>query len=217
MQADFWLARWAQQQIGFHLDRVNPYLVSHWPGMQLPQGSRVLVPLCGKSLDLAWLASQGFGVMGVELARTAVDAFFDEHRLAPSARRQGAFEVFQAGAIEIWCGDFFDLTAEDLAGCRACYDRAALIALPAEMRRRYAEHLTQHLPRGTRGLLVTLDYDQLQMDGPPFAVPDAEVRALLGQWQPERLAQADVLGENLKFHQRGVSWLRESVFRLLKD
>jgi len=216
VQADFWLERWAQQQIGFHLDRVNPYLLAHWPGMQVPRGSRVLVPLCGKSLDLAWLAGQGFVVMGVELAREAVDAFFEEHRLTPSMRRQGAFEVFQAGAIELWCGDFFDLGAEDLAGCRACYDRAALIALPAGMRRRYADCLTQRLPSGTQGLLVTLDYDQSQMDGPPFAVPDAQVQALLGQWQPERLAEADVLGENRKFHQRGVPWLRESVYRLLR-
>ncbi|MBA1274696.1 thiopurine S-methyltransferase [Stutzerimonas azotifigens] len=216
MQAEFWQARWAQQQIGFHLDRVNPYLLSHWPGLQVPQGSRVLVPLCGKSLDLAWLAGQGFAVMGVELARTAVDAFFEEHRLTPSVRRQGAFDIFQAGSIEIWCGDFFDLGAEDLADCRAYYDRAALIALPADMRRRYAAILTQCLPHGTQGLLVTLDYDQQQIDGPPFAVPDAEVYALLREWQPERLAQADVLAENRKFHQRGVPWLRESVFRLLK-
>ncbi|UTW08337.1 thiopurine S-methyltransferase [Pseudomonas benzenivorans] len=215
MHEEFWQARWAQGQIGFHQVEVNPCLLRCWPGLASPNGAQVLVPLCGKSLDLVWLAGQGHRVLGVELARKAVEDFFIEQRLQPQVSRQGDFEVYRAGDIELWCGDFFALTAEHLVGCTALYDRAALIALPAEMRVRYAAHLSAILAPGTRGLLVTLDYAQAQMDGPPFAVSDAEVRGLLAQdWQLRFLESRDVLEENGRFRQRGLQYLDERVYRL---
>ena len=58
MDEAFWQRRWARNEIGFHLNEVNPYLRRHWPSLKLAQGARVLVPLCGKSLDMAWLADQ---------------------------------------------------------------------------------------------------------------------------------------------------------------
>jgi len=212
---DFWQARWTRNEIGFHQTEINPYLSRHWPTLGLAPGSRVLVPLCGKSLDLAWLAGEGFAVLGVELAEKAVRDFFAEHQLTPQIAQQGAFTVYRAGPVEIRCGDFFALTAADVADCRGLYDRAALIALPPEMRERYVAHLSAILPPGCRGLLVTLDYDQARMDGPPFAVPDHEVQRLLAaDWRLHLLETPDVLRENWKFLQRGLDRLEERVYRL---
>lgn len=215
MHEAFWQERWARDQIGFHLDQVNPYLQRHWPTLELPAGARVLVPLCGKSLDLAWLAGQGYRVLGVELAEKAVQDFFAEQGLQPEITRQDAFKVYRAGTLELWCGDFFALRAEDVADCQALYDRAALIALPPQMRERYAAHLTAILPSGCRGLLITLDYAQSQMDGPPFAVGDDEVqRHFAAAWQVQTLQREDVLAGNWKFIRHELKALDELVYRL---
>lgn len=215
MQPEFWHKKWESNQIGFHQPEVNPYLQRHWPDLAIPAQARVLVPLCGKSLDLLWLAGCGHQVLGVELSEKAVEDFFLEQQLQPQVIEQGDFKVYRAGAIELWCGDFFSLTAADVAGCTALYDRAALIALPAPMRERYAAHLLSILPTGLRGLLITLDYDQAQMPGPPFAVTDAEVQQLLGgDWAVQALEEQDVLSESGKFLQAGVTRLEERVYRL---
>ena len=216
MDPAFWHQRWSTNQIGFHLPEVNPYLQRFWSPLELEQGSRVLVPLCGKTLDLLWLAHQGHSVLGVELSEKAITDFFQEHQLEPSVSEEGVFKVFRAGDIELRCGDFFALTAKDVAGCTALYDRAALIALPAPMREQYAAHLQSLLPDCV-GLLITLDYDQAQMSGPPFAVGDDEVQRLLGSnWRLEVLQEQDVLGESWKFLQAGVTRLDERVYRISK-
>jgi thiopurine S-methyltransferase len=215
MQPEFWHKKWASNQIGFHLSEVNPYLQRHWPELSIPATARVLVPLCGKSLDLAWLAGRGHQVLGIELSEKAIEDFFNEHQIQPQISEKGAFKVYRSDAIELWCGDFFALTASDVADCVALYDRAALIALPAPMRERYAAHLQQILPQGVQGVLITLDYDQAQMPGPPFAVGDDEVKRLLGDlWQVQALEERDVLGESWKFLQAGVTRLEERVYRV---
>lgn len=215
MQPEFWHKRWASNQIGFHLPQVNPYLQRYWPSLTLETRAQVLVPLCGKSLDLAWLAGKGFQVLGVELSEKAVEDFFSEHELEPQVSQRGLFKVYSAESIELWCGDFFALTAEDVAGCTGLYDRAALIALPTDMRERYARHLTQVLPVACQGLLITLDYNQSEIDGPPFSVPDVEVQRLLSaDWQLEILEACDVLAVSGKFVQAGATRLDERVYRL---
>ncbi|WP_347901283.1 thiopurine S-methyltransferase [Pseudomonas purpurea] len=217
MQPEFWEKRWALNQIGFHQPQVNPYLLRYWPALGFAQGSRVLVPLCGKSLDLVWLAGQGHRVLGVELSEKAVEDFFHEQQLTPHISVRGAFKVYQAGPIELWCGDFFALSTADVVDCVALYDRAALIALPPSMREQYAAHLLQILPEPCEGLLITMDYDQSQLPGPPFAVPDDQVQALLGaRWQLEVQEARDILGESWKFLQGGVTRLDERVYRLRK-
>ena len=217
MEPKFWQERWARNQIGFHLSEVNPYLQRHWPQLAVAEGPKVLVPLCGKSLDLVWLASHGLRVMGVELSEQAVEAFFSEQNLVPRITRRSAFTVYQADLIEVWCGDFFALDAEALVGCAALYDRAALIALPPLMRAQYAEHLSRLLASGCQGLLITLDYDQTQKAGPPFAVTDDEVKVLFGSdWTLRALQEQDVLEESWKFVQEGVTRLDERVYRLTK-
>ena len=194
MQADFWHQRWATNQNGFHQSEVNPYLQKYWAALGIEPAARVLVPLCGKSLDLSWLAGQGHPVLGVELSEKAVQEFFSEQGLTPLVSQNGAFKVYSAGAVEIWCGDFFSLRAEDVIGCAALYDRAAIIALPPVMRGRYVDHLDKVLPKHCKGLLITLDYDQAKIDGPPFSVPDEEVQRLLTPaWELEVLETCDVL------------------------
>jgi thiopurine S-methyltransferase len=213
MHQDFWQARWASNQIGFHLMEVNPQLVRHQD--VLSGARRVLVPLCGKSLDLAWLAGLGYAVQGVELAERAVIDFFREQQIEPGIREQDGFRIYSAGALELWCGDFFDLQAQHLAGCGGFYDRAALIALPPAMRQRYAEHVAHILPSGCRGLLVSLDYPQAQMNGPPFAVPEQEIRELYGAgWELECLAREYARERSWRFLTSPLDYLEESVYRL---
>lgn len=215
MDHEFWHARWSSNEIGFHLPQVNPHLLEFWPTLGLPAGSRVLVPLCGKTLDMAWLMAQGHRVLGVELSRTAVEAFFAEQRLEYTVAEQGAFRRYRAAGLEIWNGDFFALTAADVGDCQALYDRAALIALPPAMRERYVAHLTAILPAACCGLLIALEYPQEQMAGPPFCVAEAEVRARLAAgWQLELLKRFDALQHNERFRERGLEELHEVIYRL---
>lgn len=217
MEEGFWQTRWQLNQIGFHRPEVNASLEKYWPSLQVPAGSCVLVPLCGKSVDLPWLAAQGYQVLGVELVEKAVVDFFAEQQLLPTITEQGAFKHYSAGAITILCGDFFALTAADLTAVAAFYDRAALIALPDELRARYALHLSTHLPRGCQGLLMTLDYPQAEMQGPPFAVPAEQVEQLFGAaFTLECLEARDVLGHEWRFKNAEVTRLFECVYRVKK-
>ncbi|MER1966903.1 thiopurine S-methyltransferase [Castellaniella sp. GW247-6E4] len=215
MDKDFWQQRWRQGQTGFHQTRVMPLLQKHWPALCLPADSRVLVPLAGKSLDVAWLAEQGHRVLAIELSTIAVEQFFTEHGLTPSIHDSILGRHYVAGRIEFICGDIFDLDAATLAECTGCYDRAALIALPADMRRHYVAHVYGGLPPGCRGLLLTLDYPQAQMDGPPFAVSDEEVQRLYTPgWRIDRLETRDILEQEPRFAERGIDRLSTSAYRL---
>jgi thiopurine S-methyltransferase len=208
VEEEFWLECWNQQRIGFHQQSVNAQLQRFWPELGLAAGDAVLVPLCGKSGDMRWIRSQGHPVLGVELSPLAVAAFFSESGVVPERRRQGSFEAYEAGGIRVLCGNFFDLTAEDVAGVRAVYDRAALVALPPAMRERYAAHVADILPSGARMLLVTLEFPQAQMEGPPFPVPPAEVEWLYGRRGEVRLLKREPTSDR-GLAARGVTGLHE--------
>ncbi len=176
MQPDFWHQRWADNQIGFHQSAPTTLLLKHWPTLDVRAGATVFVPLCGKSLDMAWLASQGHQVLGVELSQLAIEQFFAEHTLTPEIHASQYGMHYRAGGIEIIHGDAFGLDTDVLQECAAVFDRAAMIALPPPMRARYADEVYARLPTGCRGLLITLEYPQADRDGPPFAIAEAEVR-----------------------------------------
>ena len=216
MEAEFWHERWRENRIGFHLEDANPQLLKHWPALDLPVPARVLVPLCGKSIDLAWLRDRGHDVVGIELSPLAVEAFFVEHALTPRREVIGELVLWSAPGVQLYCGDFFAVDATLLGRVDALYDRAALIALPPEMRPRYMAHLASLLPTGATGLLLTLDYAQSQMAGPPFAVPDEEVLQLTdARWRVERLGPSqDALADNPRFAEAGLTCLREQAWRL---
>ena len=216
MEADFWHNRWENNLTGFHLDEVNPHLKANWSSMNMKAGTRIFVPLCGKSLDLIWLAEQGHQVVGVELSPLAVEAFFTENNLSVEHHQIGALEYWQSENISLFCGDFFDLTAEILGQVDAVYDRASLIALPPTMRQDYADKITE-LTRSATKLLVTLEYDQSKMDGPPFSVTEEEIRALYqANYQVKQLTAQDVLGDNEKFRAKGLDYMNECIYQLQK-
>lgn len=215
MHPDYWLQRWQQKQIGFHQDRPTPLMLKHWPALGLAPGARVFVPLAGKSLDMLWLASQGYRVLGVELSRTAVEAFFDENGLRCSVTASRYGHHYRSDGIELICGDAFALDEAALHDCAAVFDRAALIALPPDMRRRYVHELYARLPTGCAGLLITLEYPPHEKQGPPFTVPEAEVRALYGRdWEVEVLERRAILDQQPKFVEEGVTALDTVVYRL---
>jgi thiopurine S-methyltransferase len=215
MEPDFWHQRWQQNQIGFHQGEVNPYLRQYWSALNVAAPARVLVPLCGKSLDLCWLLQQGYQVEGVELSELAVRAFFEEQGIAAQRITRGDWQVWESDSLRLWCGDFFKLHAELLGRIDAVYDRAALIALPAAMRQQYVQHI-QALVGSVPHLLITLEYPQAQMDGPPFSVEHAEVEALFGERYSGTQSPIchDVLSGNANLQARGLGRLNECVYQL---
>ena len=216
MNPDFWQERWQKNEIGFHQQEINAHLQDYWPRLGVAAGSQVFVPLCGKSRDLLWLRARGHMVLGVELSPIAVRDFFRENALEPHTSHVGAFERCEADGLSILCGDFFNLTAEDLKGVAGVYDRASLIALPPDMRPRYADHLSAILPKGAAILLVTMEYRQTEMNGPPFSVSEDEVRKLYEKhYDVTRLFTKDILAENPRFRERGLSALSEKVYQLV--
>ena len=215
MEAEFWQQKWREGQIGFHQQQVTPLLEQHWDAIGVAAGGQVFVPLAGKSLDMAWLAARGHRVFGVELSQLAVEQFFAEHGLTPTIRESIHGRYYSAGAIELVCGDAFALDDASLADCSGVYDRAALIALPPPLRQRYAADLYSKLPRGCRGLLVTLEYPQHEKNGPPFSVPGDEVDALYGgDWMIDVLERRDILAVQPGFVAEGVTALDTVAYRL---
>lgn len=215
MDAEFWLKRWQDGTTGFHLTRVTPLLTKFWLTLGLSPSARVLVPLCGKSLDMVWLAAQGHRVLGVELAPLAVEQFFEEQKLQPAEHESAMGRHYTAGQIEIICGDIFKLDAATLASCSGVYDRGAIVALPPAMRERYVQHIYPNLDSGYRGMVLTLEYDQTAMDGPPFSVPEEEIRTLFASHtQVSLLDRMDIIDKEPKFAARGLETLGSAVWKL---
>lgn len=221
---DFWEARWREGRIGFHEGRVNEYLMRAWPGLGLRGQETVLVPLCGKTLDLAWLARQGHRVIGVEFSELAIAAFFAEQKLEPWREPLGALEAWSAGSLTILRGDFFAVEPALLARLsggaapRAWWDRAALIALPPAARRAYAARLGELLAPGARGLLLSFEYRQEEMSGPPFSVEEPEVRALFAPpaFAPTQLLQRRELEVGDERRALGVTRQHEALWQLAR-
>jgi len=163
MDVASWQQRWQQGRIGFHLADVNPLLIKYCHRLGLQPGDKVLVPLCGKSRDMHWLHGQDYAVTGVELSPIAAEAFFKENNLHACDLVDGRFTIWRHAELEIHCGDIFEFSNEGSDDIAACYDRAALIALPETGRSAYVQHLTHLLPAGSQTLLITLEYKQDEM------------------------------------------------------
>lgn len=214
MHAEFWLERWRRGDIGWHDAEVNSHLRDYWPDLRLFERSRVLVPLCGKTLDLLWLASRGHQVLGVELSEEAVRDFFAENALRPKVTPIAHFQRFEVDELTILQGDFFALEPGQLGPVEAVFDRGSLVALPPEMRSAYAHHLTR-LAGEAPCLLISYDYEQWRMAGPPFAVGREEIESLYGaRYHIGELARFDLIEEGHPFRARGLEHLIEQVWRL---
>lgn len=217
MDADYWKSRWQRGETGWHRDEVMPLLQKHWPSLHAQAGSEVLVPLSGKTLDMPWLATQGQRVLGIELSERAIKAFFVEQDLSDVASDTPDGPLHRAGDIAILEADAFEVSPAMLSGVRHVYDRAALIALPPDLRKRYVDTLYARLPARTTALLITLEYPQHEKDGPPFSVSEEEVRTLFSPaWDVALLERRDILQQQPSFIADGVSALQTAVYRLDK-
>lgn len=194
MDEGFWHKKWERNEIAFHEREANALLAIYFRNLSLAAGNRVFLPLCGKTLDIHWLLSHGYRVAGAELSRIAVDQLFSELGVEPTITKVGQASRYSANKIDIFVGDIFNLSRGILGEVDAVYDRAALVALPGALRDRYAAHLIEITDRAPQ-LLITYDYDQKLVDGPPFAVSHEEVaRHYQRSYELERLASSDIKG-----------------------
>ncbi|MGR0278330.1 thiopurine S-methyltransferase [Marinomonas dokdonensis] len=206
---DFWLDRWQTGRIGFHQEGVNPRLIEFWP--QLPKNSRVLVPLCGKSHDLIWLAEQGYQVTGVELSPLAVVQFLGDNDLSYETEQQGELKIhtIMGLPLRIIEGDYFHFQEQ---GFDACYDRAAMIAMPESKRDLYVDHTKARLKADPFVLLVALQHDGTP-DTPPFAVNDDFI---VNRWgnNIKKIVSENLVETNLQYKERGYDFFEESVWHI---
>lgn len=215
MEIEFWQQRWQDDQTGFHLDQVNPYLTQFWEKLNLEVGSTVLVPMCGKSLDMAWLVSKKHNILGIECSEKAIQEFFSEQNIQQEVASYGDYYQHSDDSYNLLHGDFFKLNNEILANVEAVYDRASLVALPDGMRKDYVDLLVNSLPDNVSILLVTIEYNQDLMSGPPFSVTDEEVQALYNPFfKVEILHQCDVINEQPRFKERGLDYMIERVYKI---
>jgi thiopurine S-methyltransferase len=217
VQPEFWHKRWRSGQIGFHQLAVDRHLKAYWPGLNLPANSRVFVPLCGKSLDLIWLRERGHSVVGVEISSAAVETFCMEQGIAATRRQVGGLEIFEADNLQLFRGDLFELTPALLGRVAAVYDRASLIAWPSELRAPYVDQITRLTSPGTQTLLISVEYPQSQMSGPPFSVTGDDIGEMyLRQHSIEPLGRHEILEIEPRLKARGLTELREVCYRLTR-
>lgn len=206
---EIWHNKWANNQIGFHLSDVNPLLSQYWQTLNPKPEDKVLVPLCGKSEDLIYLAERHQSVTGVELSQVAVRAFFAEHLYTPQEIiLNNQHTLYEFDELSIYTGDFFTAPLDNY---ELIYDRAALIALPQALRSQYAQRLQSVLKPGGKILLISLDYPQEQLQGPPYSVPQAEIEELFAGMKITRLHQ-DIADQNHRRIQQGLSHFHEEVW-----
>ena len=209
MDPTFWHRRWAKNEIAFHNSDTHPMLSAHFHHLSVPSGGRVFVPLCGKTLDIHWLLYHGYQVVGAELSQIAIEQLFSELRTDPVIKSVGDHRRYSAEGIDIFVGDIFDLSPQTLGPVDAIYDRAALVALPEVLRKRYAAHVIE-LGRRAPQLLITLEYDQSQVDGPPFSVAQEEcLEHYRGVYEPILLSSQQIPGGI-----KGLVEAKESVWLL---
>jgi thiopurine S-methyltransferase len=194
MDASFWHQRWEKNEIAFHQSKANPLLVEYFHELSLAKGSRIFVPLCGKTLDISWLLSNGYRVAGAELSKVAIEQLFMELGVQPKISGVGEVDQWSANNIDIFVSDIFALSRKILGPVDAIYDRAALVAFPEEMRNRYTAHLTEMTDKAPQ-LLICYDYDQRLMEGPPFSVSNEEVKGYYTvNYDVTLIASTDVSG-----------------------
>jgi len=201
MEKAFWLERWKNKEIGFHKTDFNPSLLSVQEHLQLKKGQKVLVPLCGKSLDMIWFANFGMSVLGVEVSQIGCEEFFTENKIRYMSQKRGSFVEYVSPNVSIWCGDFFEYESEEPFDL--IYDRASNIALPPKMIENYYAQLRKFLGANTKLCLIAIEYEQEKVDGPPFSVSEVEIRRAYEGLEITKLSDQLIDLDNPKF--KGVS------------
>lgn len=214
MEPAFWQERWQKNEIGFHLPCVHPLLEKYLSVLQLEEGATLFLPLCGRTLDIGYLRSLGYRVVGVELSELAVRGLFEQLGVTPDVRPWRGGQCWLADGVTIFHGDFFQLQAGDLGAVDAIYDRAALVALPPDMRARYAAHLLE-ITYVAPQLLISFEYDQSRMNGPPFSVPTEEIAGLYAEfYQLSECSREDVIAKAPRFSEQGLASFVEVAWHL---
>lgn len=206
---EFWLDRWKNGRIGFHQEGVNPKLIEFWP--ILPKGSHILVPLCGKSNDMIWLAEQGYRVTGIEISSLAVIQFLGDNDLAYDTHQEGELKIHTVHGLPLRIveGDYFQFSETDFY---ACYDRAAMVAMPESRRADYVTHTLNRLTATACILLISLHYDG-DKQGPPFSIEEQSIPSLWGV-DIQKIASENLALTNPQYKEQGHSIFEESVWRL---
>lgn len=199
MEHSFWTDKWKNKQIGFHLNDVNPFLVNHLERLELHEGSTIFIPLCGKTLDIKWLLDRGFNVIGSELSEIAIVDFFEELGVTPTIETIQNSIKYSSENLTIYVGDIFKLDETTIGKVDAVYDRAALVALPKDMRIAYADHL-KNLTQCSKQLLITIQYNEQELNGPPFNITELEVNELYPSFIKTKVIQLPMDG-GLKNHE----------------
>lgn len=215
MQADFWQQRWQNGQTRFHNLEVNDLLLEYWPQLSLSADDRVLVPLCGKSLDMLWLLQQEQKVIGIELIEQALHEFSAENQLTFSRENIAQLVRWDSSDLSLYQGDIFKLDKNTLGSIDAIYDRAALIAWPKFLRLAYAQHLKSLMSKGTQTLLISMEYDQEKMHGPPFSVEQTEIEALFADSCEITLLHDETADVKPSWKERGMQSLQNKVYKLV--
>ena len=197
MDAHFWHQKWQKNEIGFHQSDADAQLVKHFPQLQLKAGNHVFLPLCGKTLDIAWMLDQGYRVAGAELSQIAIEQLFANLGIKPEVTIIGPLKRYSGDNIDIFVGDIFDLTAQELGTIDAIYDRAALVALPKETRKKYTHHLAAITNKAPQ-LLLCFEYDQSLMAGPPFSISRDEVEEHYAATYETILLEHEILPQRVK-------------------
>lgn len=217
MKKEFWIEKWNNNQTGFHKDFTHPLLIKFIDKFNMSEGDTVFVPLCGKSLDILWLAQQGYHVIGVEVSELAVCKFFTENNLKFTKISQDGFEIYKHKNITIFRGDFFAMLPEHTIDVKAVYDRAAFIALPDDIVSNYVNKLKEIIPKGAQTLLITLEFEKTSGPiGPPFNSPDIKVNKLFKQYSSvEMVQQEDIISREHKFKEQGCDYVYERVYLIV--
>lgn len=218
MHKKYWHQKWQFNEIGFNQKQPNELMRQYFDSLNLKQSSRVFVPLCGKSIDMLWLANKGYHVVGVELSPIACEAFFIENNISFTVMQSDKFMVFKSDTITLLSGDFFDLNKSILGTVNAVFDRAALVALPSKLRRRYVESLINLLEPATLMFLIVVTYEQNMMNGPPFSVSENEVTELYGDYFSIKQLY-DESAEKISKHlqAKGLTQASEQVYYLISN
>ncbi len=216
MEISYWQSRWRKNNTGWHMDQVYPPLPDIWTRASFKSNACVLVPLCGKSLDLHWLAERAKHVIGVEVSQQALQEVIQKHAEQFTRDSSHGFTIYHSERMELWEGDFLKLPTSEIPAPDIIYDKAAMVALPPTSRPDYAQKLLDCCGEDTQILLQTFKYNQDEMTGPPFSVDAKEISRHFGKRFSLRLMHEQSKFDELsKFQQRGLSsYLKEKVFLL---
>jgi thiopurine S-methyltransferase len=205
---NLWLERWKNREIGFDQVEANSFMMKYFERLNLEKGVHVLVPLCGKSVDISWLLSEGYAVTGIELSETAVLELFEGLGITPSISKVGEVTLYSMDNLKIFVGDIFKVTEEMIGKVDAIYDRAALVALTLEWRIKYSRHLRE-ITKNAPQLLVSIEYEQTSTLRSPYSVDADEILQVFSKYYSiNLLAREEIVGGfKGKFKAFDTAWL----------